>query len=86
MLESVADHLAATKQRGGGSMVDRLVNIFPKQQVHPRLLPYIEEGYRKAHGFYLESETNPEFSIFKGLPCWNSEIEKIFNEKSVSSI
>ena len=40
MLETVADLLAANKQRGGGTLIDYLVNIFPKQNPHPRLLPF----------------------------------------------
>jgi hypothetical protein len=80
MLELVADQVAANKQRGGSPLIDRLVNIFPKKQIHPRLLPYIEEGLKKAHAFYLESEDHSEYSLFRGIPCWNSDIEEIFNK------
>lgn len=81
MLESVADLLAATKQRGGTTLLEWLVNIFPKKHTHPRLLPYIEEGLIKAHALYLESEQNPdsEYRIFQGLPCWNSDVEAVFS-------
>ncbi|HEV8051249.1 MAG TPA: DUF5662 family protein, partial [Parachlamydiaceae bacterium] len=86
MLEVVADHLAATKQRGGGSLVDRLVHVFPKTNPHPRLIPYLEKGFKKAHAFYLESEENPESdSIFKGLPCWSSEVEEVFSKLKANS-
>jgi len=80
MLESVADLLAATKQRGGSTLIDWLVNVFPKKQTHPYLLPFIEEGLKKAHAFYLESEENSEYSLFRGLPCWNRDIEEIFSK------
>ena len=80
MLESVADLLAATKQRGGSTLIDWLVNVFPKKQTHPNLLPFIEEGLKKAHVFYLESEENSKYSLFKGLPCWNRDIEEIFSK------
>jgi hypothetical protein len=80
MLEAVADQLAATKQRGGGRLIDRLVNILPKNEIHPRLLPYIEEGFKKAHAFYLESEENSKYKLFRDLPCWNREIEEIFSK------
>lgn len=80
MLESVADLLAATKQRGGSTLIEWLVNIFPKKQTHPTLLPFIEEGLKKAHAFYLESEENSKYSLFQGLPCWNRDIEVIFSK------
>ena len=81
MLETVADYLAATKQRGGSTIIDRLVHIYPKTKPHPRLIPYLEEGFKKAHAFYLLSEENPNSnSIFKGLPCWNSDVEEVFNK------
>jgi hypothetical protein len=81
MLETVADLLAANKQRGGGSMISYLIDIFPKQQPHRRLLPYLEEGLKKAHTYYLESEenSNSEYELFQGLPCWNPDIEAVFN-------
>jgi Family of unknown function (DUF5662) len=87
MLESVADLLAATKQRGGGTLIDWLVNIFPKKNPHPRLLPYLEEGLRKAHAFYLQSEENPDSdSLFNGLPCWNSDVEEVFKNITLQRI
>lgn len=81
MLEMTADLLAATKQRGGSTLINYLVNIFPKQNPHPRLLPFLEEALRKAHAFYLNSEENPdsEFKLFQGLPCWNDDVEEVFN-------
>lgn len=81
MLETVADLLAASKQRGGGTLVDYLVHVFPKQNPHPRLLPFLEEALKKAHEYYLECEANPnsEFSIFQGLPCWNRDVEEVFS-------
>lgn len=82
MLETVADLLAATKQRGGGTLIDYLINIFPKQNPHLRLLPFIEDALRKAHTFYLDSEENldSEFKLFQGLPCWNSDVEEVFTK------
>jgi hypothetical protein len=72
--------LAATKQRGGGTMITYLINIFPKQNPHPRLLPFLEDALKKAHAFYLDSEENPdsEFKLFQGLPCWNRDVEEVF--------
>ncbi len=79
MLEVVADLLAASKQRGGGSVIDHLVKVFPKKNYDPRLFPYLEDALIKAHALYLESEEDPASdSLFKGLPCWNSDVEKIF--------
>lgn len=79
MLESVADLLAATKQRGGSTLIDWLVNIFPKKNPQPRLLPFLEEALISAHAFYLESEKNEDSSsIFRGLPCWNRDVEEVF--------
>lgn len=80
MLEIVADILAANKQRGGGTLIDYLVNSFPKQNPHPRLLPFYEDALRKAHAFYVDSEENPdsEFKLFQGLPCWNDDVEEVF--------
>ena len=81
MLEVVADNLAATKQRGGGSLIDRLVHTFPKSNPHPRLIPFLEEGFIRAHAFYLESEANPNVdSIFKGMPCWSDEVAEVFSK------
>ncbi len=86
MLEAVADLLAATKQRGGGTLIGWLVNVFPKKNPHPRLIPYLEEALKKAHAFYLESEKNPDAeSIFKGFPCWNSDVEKAFGSLKATS-
>lgn len=81
MLESVADLLASSKQRGGGTLIDWLVNNYPKKHPHPRLLPFFEEALIKAHAFYLDSEENPgsEYRIFQGLPCWNSDVEETFS-------
>lgn len=82
MLESVADLLASTKQRGGGTLTDWLVDNYPKKHPHPRLIPFFEEALIKAHAFYLDSEENidSEFKIFQGLPSWNEEIEKVFSK------
>lgn len=82
MLESVADLLASSKQRGGGTLIDWLVNYYPKKHPHPRLLPFFAEALIKAHAFYLESEENldSEFKIFQGLPCWNSAVEETFSK------
>jgi hypothetical protein len=81
MLETAADLLAANKQRGGGTLINYLVNIFPKQNPHPRLLPFLEDALRKAHAFHLDSEENPdsEFKLFQGLPCWNHDVEEVFS-------
>lgn len=78
MLETVADLLAANKQRGGGTLINYLVHIFPHQNPHPRLLPYLVDALRQAHLFYLESEENPEYKLFQGLPCWNHDVEAVF--------
>lgn len=86
MLEVTADLLAAVKQRGGGTLLDYLINVFPKQNPHPRLLPFLEEALKKAHAFYLESEVNPKFSIFQGIPCWNPEVEAIFSNLKISIV
>lgn len=81
MLEATADMLAATKQRGGGLLTDWLVNVFSKTNPHPRLIPFLGNGLRKAHAFYLESVKNSDSdSIFKGLPCWNNETEEVFRK------
>lgn len=82
MLETVADLLAATKQRGGSTLIDYLINIFPKQNPHPRLIPHIEEALKKAHAFHLDSEENPhsEYKLFQGIPCWNPDVEAVFTE------
>lgn len=80
MLESVADLLAATKQRGGSTLIDWLVNVFPKKDPHPRLLPFLEEALIKAHVLYLKSEENQDKeSIFYGLPCWNDDVAQAFS-------
>lgn len=80
MLESVADLLASSKQRGGGHLIDWLINNYPKKHPHPRLLPFFEEALKKAHAFYLDSEENPnsEYSLFQDLPCWNRDVEEVF--------
>lgn len=82
MLESVADLLASSKQRGGGTLIDWLVNSYPKKHPHPRLLPFFEEALIKAHALYLDSVENPdsEFKLFQGLPCWNHDVEVVFSE------
>ncbi len=82
MLESVSDLLASTKQRGGGTLIDWLVNSYPKKNPHPRLLPFFEEALKKAHAFYLDSEENPdsEYKIFQGVPSWNSDVEEVFRK------
>jgi hypothetical protein len=82
MLETVADLLAASKQRGGGTLIHYLVHIFPKQNPHQRLLPFLEDALKKAHAFYLDSEENPDskFKLFQGLPCWNHAVEEVFSK------
>lgn len=80
MLETVADWLAAAKQRGGGTLINYLVNDFAKKKPHPNLLPYLEKALIKAHALYLKSEENPDsYSLFEGFPCWNSDVEKVFH-------
>ncbi len=89
MLESVADLLASSRQRGGGTLIDWLVNNYPKKHPHPRLLPFFEEALIKAHAFYLKSEENLDsvLRIFRGLPCWNHDVEEIFSKlKGAKSI
>lgn len=66
MLETVADWLAASKQRGGGTVTEYLVHSFPKKHYDPRLLPYLEEALVKAYSL--------------GFPCWNSDVERIFRD------
>jgi len=80
-LETVADLLAATKQRGGSTLLHYLIYIFPKQNPHPRLLPFLQDALRKAHAFYLDAEERPdsEYKLFRGLPCWNRALEVVFN-------
>lgn len=79
MLETTADMLAATKQRGGGPLDERLVKVLPKTNPPARLLPFLKNGLKKAHAFYLESLANPDADrLFKGLPCWNEELEELF--------
>jgi hypothetical protein len=86
MLEATADWLAATKQRGGGPLTDRLVNVLPKTKPHPRLIPFLRNGLKAAHDFYLESMAHPDSdSLFKDLPCWNSEVEEVFKNLQDSS-
>lgn len=87
MLETTADLLAAAKQRGGSTLINYLINIFPKQNPHPRLLPFLEDALKKAHSFYLESEENPnsDLEIFQGLPCWNNEVENVFSKLKVKA-
>lgn len=82
MRETVADLLAATKQRGGATLIEYLTTIFPKQNPHPRLLPYIEDALRKAQAFHEDSEKNPDskFQLFRGLPCWNCAVEEVFKQ------
>lgn len=81
MSETVADLLAATKQRGGDTLIEYLVNVFPKQNPHQRLLPFLENALKKAHAFHLDSEENPssEYKLFQGLPSWNSDVEEVFS-------
>lgn len=80
MLETVSDLLASSKQRGGETIIYYLINILPNHRPHQRLLPYIEEGLRKAHSFYLDGEENPDsdYKLFQGLPCWNADVEAVF--------
>lgn len=81
MLEAVTDILAATKQRGGTTPVDWIMKSFTRKPPNPRLLPYIEEALIKAHALYLDNLENPESNpLFKGLPCWNSDVEALFND------
>jgi len=81
MRETVADLLAATKQRGGSTMIDWLVKDLPGKKPHPRLLPFLEEALKEAHALYLETENDSvSNSIFKGLPCWNNEVEEVFRK------
>lgn len=75
MLEAVTDLLAATKQRGGTTPIDWILKSFTRKPPHPRLLPYLEEALKKAHALYLDNESNP---LFKGLPCWNRDVEGLF--------
>ncbi len=82
MLEATADWLAATKQRGGGPLTDRLVNVLPKSKPHPRLIPFLRNGLKAAHQLYLESTAD---SIFKDLPSWNSEVEEVFRKLASSN-
>lgn len=84
MRESVADWLAASKQRGHGTVIYYLVNIFPKKNFHLGLIPYLEEALITAHGLYLQSKENPN-SIFNGFPCWNSDVEAAFNQLKTAS-
>lgn len=88
MLETVSDLLAATKQRGGGTLLDYLTLIFPKQNPHPRLLSYLEDALKKAHALHLNSEENPdsEFKLFQGLPCWNSDVEEVFSKLNETAL
>jgi hypothetical protein len=79
MLEAVADLLAATKQRGGTTPIDWLIKSFTRKPPHHRLLPFLEEALIKAQALYLDSEEDPE-SLFKGLPCWNRDVEALFND------
>ncbi len=86
MRETVADLLAATKERDADStVIDWLVKVLPEKKPHPRLLPFLEEALLKAHALYLEAEVNPgSDSIFKGLPCWNDEVEEVFRKLAIS--
>ena len=87
MLEATADMLAATKQRGGGFLTDWLVNVFPKSNPHPRLIPFLRNGLKAAHEFYLESTVHSDSdSIFKDLPSWNSEVEEVFKKLASSNL
>jgi hypothetical protein len=81
MLEVVADLLAATKQRGGMTLLHWLAHVFPQRNPHPRLIPFLEKALKNAHALYLEADKRPySDSIFKGLPCWNSELEEVFRK------
>ena len=75
MLESASDLLASTKQRGGGTLINYLINVFPKKNPHPRLIPYLEEALMEAQSLY---ENNPD-GLFKGLPCWNNDVKIVFD-------
>lgn len=81
MLETVADLLTATKQRGGGTLINYLINIFPKQSPQQLLIHFIEDALKKAYTFHLDSEVNHDskFKLFQGLPCWNYQVEETFN-------
>lgn len=79
MLEATADWLAASKQRGGCTVIDYLLTAFPQKNYDLRLLPYLEEALIKGQVLYLKSEADPASnSLFKGFPCWNSEVEMMF--------
>jgi hypothetical protein len=83
MQESVADILAAARQRGGYSTIQWLINVFPKHKPHYRLIPFFQEALIKAHALYLEAEEDPNSdNIF--YPCWNEEIEEIFKKCALS--
>jgi len=84
MRETVADLLAAMKQRGGSTMIEWLVTALPRKKLHPRLLPFLKEALIEAHTLYLESEENPGFESIKGFPCWNDEVEAVFRKLEIS--
>ncbi|CRX39207.1 hypothetical protein [Estrella lausannensis] len=78
-LESVADWLAVTKQRGGSTISCSLISNFTKNNPHPRLIPFLKEALIKAHVHYLDSKQNPDTAnIFANLPCWSKEVEEFF--------
>lgn len=76
MLEAASDLLASTKQRGGGTLINYLVNAFPKKNPHPRLIPFLKEALKKAHAYHLAKND----SLFDNLPCWNSDVEDTFSK------
>jgi hypothetical protein len=81
MREMVADLLAAAKERGGFSTIDWLINVFPKQGPHPRLIPFLQGALIQAHAHYLEAEKDPSSdSIFRGFPCWNHQVEEALKQ------
>lgn len=83
MRESVADILAAARQRGGYSTIQWLTNVFPKHKPHYRLIPFFQEALIKAHALYLKAEEDPS-SENTFYPCWNEEIEEIFKKCALS--
>lgn len=83
MRETVADLLAATKERGdpNKSLIDWLLTALPKKKLHTRLLPFLRDALIAAHALYEEAEKNPDSqSIFKGFPCWNEQVAAEFKQ------
>lgn len=88
MRETVADLLAATKERGdpNKTLIDWLIAALPIKKPHSRLLPFLKEALIDAHALYLKAEQDPNSdSIFKGFPCWNEQVEEVFRNLESSS-